>query len=308
MKMSMSTDFYYYHNVKATVVFATNNKTPIDWLHKGKGEFSFVRNENKYRFWGKTAYFPVVVLRNGKPWGDFDFNRLKLHIITRGDFENQLNNFKSLLRIHIPDISVKETRIKYVEICTRYNDKHFDDVSNHIKKAEARFFTTDSEFGFDKRVKGKNFITLAASLFIDKSILNIKTYRFVENFNERKMKISETILPKIEVQIYNPKDLVEAKNEAVPLIKAFQESIGFETSPMIEPEYCLIQDTHLLSHNVRLFNCLKQDFAPRVVKFPKEITQDDLAHKIACFITPEAKSSDEIRNHANISKSTLQRA
>lgn len=304
----MNTDYYYYHNVRATVVLTSKSKANIEWLGKGNNEFTFVRNDKKFRAWGKTLYFPIVVLRNGKPWGDFDFNRLKIHITTRGDFENQLNGFVYLIKTHDPDISILETSIKYVEICTRYSDKYFDDVSNRIKKAEARFFTTDGKFGFDKRVKGKNFITLAASISIDKSILNIKTYRFVENFNERKMKISETILPKIEVQIYNPKNLIEARDEAVPLIKAFQECIGFETSPMIEPEYHLIQGASSLSHNTRLLRCLKEDFASKVVKFPKEITQDDLAHKIACFITPEAKSSDEIRSHADISKSTLQRA
>ena len=138
-------------------------------------------------------------------------------------------------------------------------------------------------------------------------ILHRKFVRFL-NFRSKKRTISETILPKIEVQIYNPKSLEEAKQEAVPIIKAFQGHIGFRTMPMHEPEYSLIPDTHLLSHNVRLLNFFNSDSSIKAVKFPKEITKDETAYRIACFITPEAKSSQEIMEHAGVKRATLQRA
>lgn len=304
----MENDVYYFHNIKATVLFPVKVKEKIDWLTVSGNNFSVVENSKRYRFWGKNSYLPLVVLRNYKPWAELDTHRQKLHIITRGSFDEQLQSFVDLLCHYSPDFSIKETVIKYLEICTRYPDKYFDEVRKHIIEAESRFFTTVLEHGEDYRIKGKVWFSRANKLFVDRTMLNIKTYRFVLNFRSKKRTISETILPKIEVQIYNPKSLEEAKQEAIPLIKAFQKHIGFRTMPMLEPEYSLIPDTHLLSHNVRLLNFFNSDNSIKAVKFPKEITKDETAYKIACFITPEAKSSQEIMEHSGIKRATLQRA
>lgn len=304
----MNKDQYYFHNIKADVQFSTTNKTSVGWLQIAGNGFSCCENRNKYRFWPKTTYSPITVLRKGRPWANFDVQRLKLHIVTRGDFENQLKAFVSVLKNHLPDLRVSNTKIKYAEVCTRYLDKYFNAVSDGIRKAEVRFFTTIHADGEDKRIKGKTWLTIGKELFIDKNILNIKTYRFIENFRQRKRIISESILPKIEVQIYKSISFEEAKREAISIIKTFQKYIGFETVSMDrEPDYGLIQSGSLLSHNEKLFNCLKENTSVKAVKFPKEITKDELTHKVACFITPEAKSSQEIMNYAHISRSTLQR-
>lgn len=301
-------DFYYFHNVKADIQFAIVSKANVDWLHIAGSSFSFRENRNKYRFWPKTTYAPLTVLRKGRPWADLDAQRLKLHIVTRGTFESQLNAFVTLLKSYLPDLSVKDTEIKYIEVCTRYADRYFNAVSDGIKKAEARFFTTVHADGEDKRIRGKIWLTIGKELYIGKNILNIKTYRFIENFRQRQRTISESILPKIEVQIYKPRSLDEAKLEAVSVIKSFQKFIGFETESMNnEPDYALIQNTPLFTHNEKLFNCLKENTQVKAVKFPKEITKAELAHRIACYLTPEAKSSQEIMHYAHISRSTLQR-
>lgn len=304
----MQNDTYYFHNVKATVLFSSKVKEKIDWLTISGNGFSVVENSKRYRFWGKNSYLPLVVLRNHNPWAELDVHRQKLHIITRGNFDGQLQSFVGLLCQHSPNFSIKETVIKYVEICTRHQDKYFDEISKHIIESESRFFTTVLEHGEDFRIKGKVWFSRGNKLFIDRTILNIKTYRFVLNFRKKKRAISETILPKIEVQIYNPKSLEEAKLEAVPIIKAFQKHIGFKTIPMLEPEYSLIPDTHLLSHNQRLLNFFNTDNSVKVVNFPKEITKNETAYKIACFITPEAKSSHEIMEYTGVKRATLQRA
>lgn len=304
----MENDAYYFHNVKATILFSYNLKSGFDLLRvKGNG-FSFYHNPETGRVWRTSSYFPISVIRNQKPWGHFDIRRQKLHIITRGDFENQLDAFVSVLKPHLPDLTIEDIKIKYIEVCSRYYDQYFKAVSDCIKKAETRFFTTVHADGEDKRIKGKTWLTIGKELFIDKNILNIKTYRFIENFRQRKRTISESILPKIEVQIYKPKSLEEAKQEAVSIIKAFQKYIGFETEPMNnEPDYALIQDASLFTHNEKLFNCLKENISTKAVKYPKEITKDELTHKVACYITPEAKSSQEILSYAHTSRSTLQR-
>ncbi|EKE00336.1 MAG: hypothetical protein ACD_22C00045G0002 [uncultured bacterium] len=303
-----NTDFYYFHNIKADALLSIIGKTNIDWLCIAGNGFSCCENRNKYRFWPKTAYFPITVLRKGKPWANFDVQRLKLHVVTRGDFKNQLDAFVSVLKSYLPDLTVKDIKIKYVEICTRYPDKHYNAVSDGIKRVEARFFTTIHADGEDRRIKGKTWLTIGKELFVDKNVLNIKTYRFIVNFGLKKRTISELILPKIEVQIYKPKSLEEAKSEAIPIIKSFQKYIGFETESMSnESDYRLIQDGSLFSHNEKLFNCLKENTSIKAVKFPKEVTKDELTHKVACFITPEAKSSQEIMSYFNISRSTLQR-
>lgn len=303
-----NTDFYYFHNVKADALLSIIGKTNIDWLQVTGNGFSCCENRNKYRFWPKTAYYPITVLRRGKPWANFDVQRLKLHIVTRGDFENQLNTFVSVLNSYLPNLTVKDIKIKYIEICTRYLDRYFNVVGDAIKKVEARFFTTVHADGEDRRIRGKIWLTIGRELYVDKNILNIKTYRFIENFRQKKRTISESILPKIEVQIYKPKSLEEAKNEAVAIIKAFQKHIGFETVSMDrETDYGLIQGVSLLSHNEKLLNCLKENTSIKAVKFPKEVTKDELTHKVACYIIPEAKSSQEIISYAHISRSTLQR-
>lgn len=304
----MDKDSYYFHNIKATVLFSVRVKEKIDWLTVSGNGFSVVENRKRYRFWGKNSYLPLVVLRNYKPWAELDTQRQKLHIITRGNFDEQLQSFIDLLCQYSPDFAIKEIRIKYVEICTRYPDKYFDEVRKHIIEAESRFFTTILEGGEDYRIKGKVWHSRAKKIFVDKTILNIKTYRFVLNFRSKKRAISETILPKIEVQIYNPKNLEEAKQEAVPIIKAFQKHIGFSTMPMTEPEYSLIPDSSLLPHNNRLINFFNSDNSNKAVKFPKEITKNETAYKIGCFITPEAKSSQEIMEYAGVKRATLQRA
>jgi hypothetical protein len=304
----MDSTNYYFHNIKADAELATSSKANTDWLQITGDGFSVYQNKNKHRYWPKTTYSPLTVLRKGKPWANLDVQRLKLHIVTRGDLEGQLDSFISVLRKYLPDLVVKGVNIKYSEICCRYTDKYFSAVSDGIKKAEARFFTTVHADGEDKRIRNKIWLTIGKELYIGKNILNIKTYRFIENFRQRKRTVSESILPKIEVQIYKPKSLNEAKQEAVSVIKAFQKFIGFETVSMDrEPDYASIQNVSLFTHNEKLFNCLKENALVKAVKFPKEITKDELIHRIACFITPEAKSSQEIMHYAHISRSTLQR-
>lgn len=299
---------YYFHNVKATVVFSFNPTVDFDWLSiKGEG-FSFYHNPNTNRTWRTFSYFPISVARNSKPWGYFDTQRQKLHIITRGDFENQLNSFVALLKNYIPDVILKAVKIKYVEICTRYEDKYFDEVSKLIKKAENRFFTNTKTDSFDKRIKGRTWQTLGRELSIEQIKLNIKTYRFIEEIKTRKRTISESVLPKIEVQLYKPKNLEEAKQIAVPIIKAFQEQVGFETMSMdAEPDYGKIQGTLSLSHNQKLIDLFNENASVIALKFPKIITQDDLTYKIACFLTPIARTRKEIVAKYNINKSKLNR-
>lgn len=303
----MSNNNYYFHNIKVDVQLTTTNKTDIDFLSVADDNFSFCENKNKYRFWPKTVYSPITVLRKGKPWANFDIQRLRVHIVTKGNFENQLNDFVSILKPYFPDLTIRDAKIKYIEICTRYPDKYFDSVGESIKKSEARFFTATHAEGIDRRIEGKTWLIMGRKLFIDKNFLNVKTYRFIENFSQKKRSISELVLPKIEVQIYKPQSLGEAKQEAVSIIKAFQEYIGFEAEKMYEPEYSLIQNASSLSHNKKLLNFLKDNIAIKAIRFSKEVTKDELTHKIACLITPEAKSSQEIMSYANISRSTLQR-
>ncbi len=304
----MTNDVYYFHNVKATVLFPVRIKEKIDWLKIAGNGFSLVKNERRFRFWGKNSYLPLMVLMNGKPWGEIDTQRQKLHINTRGNFMEQMCSFADLLRQHSSGFDIGELAIKYVEICTRYQDKHFDEVSKHIIETEKRFFTTPLDDSEDFRIKGKVWHSRGRNLLIDKNILNIKTYRFVTNFRGKNRTISDSILPKIEVQIYNPKSLEEAKQEAVPIIKAFQEHIGFETVTMVEPEYSLIREAHSLSYNEKLFHFFSNEKSVRAIKFPKNITKNETAYKVACYITPEAKGSQEIMKGLGIKRATLQRA
>lgn len=302
----MKKDFYYFHNIQATILFSYNPQARLNWLNIKGGGFSFYENRNKQRRWPNASYFPVSIFINSKHWADFDIQRKKLHVVTKGGFENQLNTFATLLKLNIPDLVIKDIKIKYVEICTRYPDKYFNEVSNKIKKVETRFFTTDRYDSVDRRIKGEIWVTIGRVLSIDNAILNVKTYRFVEDFKTRKQKISEKILPKIEVQIYNPKNLVEAKEKAIPIIKAFQEHVGFNTVSMDnESDYTLIQDTSSLYHNTKLLKTLKNDKSNEIVVYPKEIREDELVYRIACFITPKAKNSLEIMEYMHINRPKL---
>lgn len=304
----MDKDSYYFHNIKATALFSFSLKTGFDLLDIGGEGFSFYHNSKTNRVWRTSSYLPISVTRNFKPWGYFDTQRQKLHIITRGDFENQLNSFVALLKKHIPDTVIKTINFKYVEVCTRYEDKYFDVVSRFIKKAEGRFFTNTKTDSFDKRIKGQTWLTLGRELSIKQTKLNIKTYRFVEEIKNRKRTISESILPKIEVQIYKPNNLEEAKQIAVPIIKAFQKTIGFDTKSMDpEPDYVRIQGTLSLSHNQKLVDLFNKNSSANTLRFPKTIIQDDLTYQIACFLTSVAKTRKEIVAKHNINKSKLNR-
>jgi hypothetical protein len=304
----MDKDSYYFHNIKATAQFSFSLKTGFDLLDISGEGFSFHHNPKTNRVWRTSSYFPLSVTRNSKPWGYFDTQRLKLHIITRGDFDNQLGSFITLLKKHLPDTILRTTKFKYVEVCTRYDDKYFDTVSRFIKKAEGRFFTNTKTDSFDKRIKGQTWLTLGRELSIKQTKLNIKTYRFVEEIKNRKRTISESILPKIEVQIYKPNNLEEAKQIAVPVIKAFQKTIGFNTRSMDpEPDYARIQGTLSLSHNQKLVDMFNKSHLVTTLRFPKTITQDDLTYQIACFLTSIAKTRKEIVTKYNVSKSKLNR-
>ena len=255
-----------------------------------------------------SSYFPVSVTRNSKPWGYFDISRQKLHIVTRGDLKGQLSSFADLLKKYVPDLAIKDIKIKYVEVCTRYEDKYFDEVSKLIKKAEGRFFTSTKTDSFDKRIKGQTWQTLGRELSIEKTKLNIKTYRFVDVIKTRKRTISESILPKIEVQIYKPRNLGEAKRIAIPIIKAFQEHISFETRSMDgEVDYANIQDALSLSHNQKLIDLFNEDAPIIALRFPRAITENDLIYRVACFLTPKAKTRKEILAKFDINKSKLNR-
>jgi hypothetical protein len=304
----MDKNSYYFHNIKATALFSFSLKTGFDLLNvRGEG-FSFYHNPKTNRVWHTSSYFPLSVTRNSKPWGYFDIQRQKLHIITRGDLENQLSSFVILLKSFIPNVVIKTIKIKYVEICTRYDDKYFDEVSRLIKKTESRFFTNTKTDSFDKRIKGKTWQTLGRELSFNKSKLNIKTYRFIDEIKTRERIISELILPKIEVQIYKPNNLEEAKQIAVPIIKAFQKYIGFETQSMDkESDYAKIQGTPSLSHNQKLVDLFNKSNSATTLRFPKTITQDDLTYQIACFLTSVAKTRKEIVAKYNINKSKLSR-
>jgi len=304
----MENDAYYFHNIKATVLFSFNLPKGFDWLNfKGNG-FTCYQNPETGRVWKTSSYFPLSIVRNHKPWAYFDIRRKKLHIVTRGDFEGQLNLFIALLKNYIPKIVLNNIRIKYVEICTRYKDKYFNEVSKLIKKAESRFFTSTKTDSFDKRIKGRTWQTLGRELSIEQVKLNIKTYRFVNEISTKKRTISELILPKIEVQLYKPNNLEEAKQIAVPIIKAFQEHVGFETVSMdSEPDYAKIQYPLSLSHNKKLLSLFNEKAPVIAVKFPKDVTKDNITHEIACFLTPIARTRQEIIKKYNISKSKLSR-
>lgn len=304
----MDKNFYYFHNIKATVLFSFSLKAKFDLLSIKGNEFSFYDSPKTKREWHGFSYSPISVSRNNKPWGCFDIQRQKLHIITRGDLKNQLDSFVVLFRSFISDVVIKTIKIKYVEICTRYDDKYFDEVSRLIKKAESRFFTNTKTDSFDKRIKGKTWQTLGRELSFNKSKLNIKTYRFIDEIKTRERIISELILPKIEVQIYKPNNLEEAKQIAVPIIKAFQKYIGFETQSMDkESDYAKIQGTPSLSHNQKLVDLFNKSNSVTTLRFPKTITQDDLTYQIACFLTSVAKTRKEIVTNYNINKSKLNR-
>jgi len=304
----MTNDAYYFHNVKATVLFTFSQKAGFDWLSVKGNNFDFYHNPETGRVWHTFSYFPISVTRNLKPWGYFDVRRHKLHIITRGDFENQLNSFVNLLKKYLPNFVLKTIEIKYVEICTRYKDKYFDEVSRLIKKTESRFFTNTKTDSFDKRIKGQTWLTLGRELSIEQIKLNIKTYRFVDEIKKRERIISESILPKIEVQLYKPKNLEEAKQIAIPLIKSFQKYVGFETISMdIEPDYGKIQGTLSLSHNQKLVDLFKENAPVTALRFPKNITQDALTYEIACFLSSVARTRKEIVAEYNINKSKLNR-
>jgi len=298
---------YYFHNIKATVLFSFKSDPRFDWLQiKGNG-FNFSHNPKTNRVWHNSTYSPVSVTRNSKPWGHFDTSRQKLHIITRGDLKGQLSSFADLLKRYVPDLAIKGIEIKYVEICTRYEDKYFNEVSKLIKKAESRFFTSTKTDSFDKRIKGQTWQTLGRELSIKETKLNIKTYRFVNEITSRKRTISESVLPKIEVQIYKPKGLGDAKRLAVPIIKSFQEQIGFETRSMDgESDYSKIQDTLSLSHNQKLLDLFNEK-SVTVIRFPTVITENNLIYKIACFLISEAKTRKEIVAKFSIGKSKLNR-
>jgi len=304
----MENDAYYFHNIRATVLFSFSQKAGFDWLSVQGNGFGFYHNPETGRVWKTSSYFPISVTRNIKPWGHFDIQRRKLHIITRGDFDNQLNSFVVLLKKHIPNVVLKAVFIKYAEICTRYEDKYFDKVGELIKKAESRFFTNTKTDSFDKRIKGQTWLTLGRELSIEKTRLNIKTYRYVDEIETKKRTISDSILPKIEVQLYSPESLEKAKQIAIPIIKAFQEHVGFKTMSMDnEPDYAKIQGILPLSHNQKLVDLFNENASVTALKFPKTITQDNLTYEIACFLTPGAKSRKEILAKYKINESKLNR-
>ncbi len=150
--------------------------------------------------------------------------------------------------------------------------------------------------------------TIAQHIQINKNFLNIKAYNFITNFKKRhKRKVSQEILPKIEVQIYKPKSLQEAEKEAASIIKAIQNNVGFKTHKMLKSDYALIKRLGELSQSKKLARFLNPKPKTTLPAFPKHIAENSKLYELACFIAVEAKSSQEITQNLNMSRATLYR-
>ena len=74
-----------------------------------------------------------------------------------------------------------------------------------------------------------------------------------------------------------------------------------------EVDYANIQDALSLSHNQKLIDLFNEDAPIIALRFPRAITENDLIYRVACFLTPKAKTRKEILAKFDINKSKLNR-
>lgn len=317
-------EYFYIHRVKVSlfISYATPLNTLTNQLvNLTSPKFTIGTCNKIYTNFHDHTYSPlevkILLPKNGlehgkleyKHWAYIDYLKNVIHV--DGMYpEQRIQEFINTLKENSIEIAVEHTNYTYVEICCRHPYNKFDEVTKALDKLAKRFIVGKTNLKISKLEPDEEYSHLIKNLYID-GYCNIKTYKYVDEYNTANQKIQQDREPKLEIQLIKPKSLEEAKNRGVAVLKAITSSLEISTIPMDKKfekaDYTHIPDSTKISQNEKVTSCLKKQEMKVLPTLPDTIVHHPNSLKLFNEIYFEAKPSHLICNRLGISESTFRR-
>lgn len=225
----------------------------------------------------------------------------------------RIADFKELLESLNIHLIYGEIKVKYVEICLRYQKEKTEEV-NKILPIMIQNFNTNRTDPMTRDISdGEWYTSLIKNLYTDDHYFNLKNYLYVENFKSENQSISENRLPKLEIQIKGVRTIEKAIEIGLPILKGIVEAVGLETVPMDKnfekDDYELLMCPGAFGHSKKVVNCLKKEPKRKILPIlPKSITNNETDYKIVSYLWSKCDGLKNICTQLNISEKTFYRS
>jgi len=311
--------FFYLHRVKATLFVSPT--TPLkDLANKLVGltgeRFTICLSNRKYSDFKTDGvrYSPLDVRTPNskgelKHWAYLDYVKNIIHVDSKLP-EKRIGQFISFLNDNGIRLLVDYINYSYVEICCRHPYHTFDRAVEALNKINERFKVGRTKLQTEGLSKKEIYSHLVSNIYID-GYCNIKTYKRLDEFKTAKQQVNQEIEPKLEIQIYKPRSLEEAKQQGVSVLKAVIFSLNIPTLAMDRKfevaDYTYIPESSKISQDRKVASCLNTEEGNTLPNLPDFIIHHKHSYKLVNSVWIEAKRANDICSWLRISDSTFRR-
>lgn len=311
--------YFYLHRVKATLYISRT--TPLNaiankLINIASSKFVISQCNRKYSDFktGGVRYSPLDIRTPNtkgelKHWAYLDYVKNIIHVDSKLP-EKRIEQFISFLNDNGIQLLINHINYSYVEICCRHPHHTFNIVMDALNKINERFKVGKTKLQTEGLSKEEIYSYLVRNIYID-GYCNIKTYKRLDEFKTAKQQFSQKIEPKLEIQIYKPKSLEEAKQRGISVLKAVVSSLNVPTLAMDRKfeiaDYTYIPDSSKIGQNRKVASCLNIEKVKTLPNFPDFIIHHKRSRNLVNAIWIEAKRANQICDWLNVSDSTFRR-
>lgn len=311
--------FFYLHRVKANLFVSTS--TPLkDLANKLVGltgeRFSISPSTRKYTDFkpGGVRYSPLDIRTPDtkgklKHWAYLDYVKNIIHVDSRLP-EKRIEQFITFLNDNGIQLLIDHIDYSYVEICCRHPYHTFGKTAEALNKIEKRFNTERTKLQIEGLSNDEIYSYQISNIYID-GYCNIKTYKRLDEFKTPQQQINKDIEPKLEIQIYKPKSLEEAKQLGISVLRAIVSSLNIPTLAMDREfeiaDYTYIPESSKIGQNKKVSSCLNTEENKTLPNLPDFIINHKNSYRLVNSIWIEAKRANELCRWLGMSDSTFRR-
>ncbi|OGD62497.1 hypothetical protein A2160_00265 [Candidatus Beckwithbacteria bacterium RBG_13_42_9] len=312
--------YFYLHRVKATLYISPT--TPLNaiankLINLTGSNFVISQCNRKYSDFktGGVRYSPLDVRTPNskgelKHWAYLDHVKNIIHIDSRLP-EKRIEQFIAFLNDNGIRLLIDHINYSYVEICCRHPHNTFDSVMDALNKINERFKVGKTKLQTEGLSEKEIYSYLIRNIYID-GYCNIKTYKRLDEFKTAQQQFDQEIEPKLEIQIYKPSSLEEAKQRGISVLKAIVSSLNIPTLAMDRKfeisDYTYIPESNKIGQNRKVTLCLNKEQTKTLPNLPDLIINHKHSRNLVYAIWFEAKRAKQIYNWLDVSESTFRRA
>lgn len=311
--------YFYLHRVKATLFISptTPLKDLVNKLISLVGErFVISPSTRKYTDFKTNGlrYSPLEARTPNtkgklKHWAYIDYVKNTIHVDSKLP-EKRIEQFTSFLRDNGIQLLIDRINYSYVEICCRHPYHTFNKTTEAINKIEKRFNAGRTKLQIEGFSNNEIYSHQISNIFID-GYCNIKTYKRLDEFKTPQQRINKDIEPKLEIQIYKPKSLEEAKQLGISVLRAIISSLNIPTLAMERKfeiaDYTYIPESSKIGQNKKVVSCLNTEENKTLPNLPDFIINHKNSYRLVNSIWIEAKRANELCRWLGMSDSTFRR-